>query len=405
MMFPENQIFKVAMYFSSTAGIWPLIFEKHPTLKLCYMTYHMILRSEFFVFILRAYFQLVCLIGEDDLNVQEIFGNLCITLIYTVAILRLRALNRPAVVELFNHVIAEENNILSHNDAIVVALYKKAVRKAHILNKLFLFNGWLITLFYFIHPLLTEDRVIVVNNATTYIKLLPLSTWWPFDAQKHYTVAYVWNVIDGIVGSQFVTNTDILTFTLIIYASGRIEILGQKFKNFSVYVKRLRYEGRVFCAEKAAETALKTLIFEHLQIIRYIDIFNEAMKYIMLFDFLQCSIQMATIILQLLVMEITFVNVIIVGQFFLTMIIRLVIYYYNANEIIHLSQNWAVDIWWSDWYDQTINIQRMMAVMILRVQKPLKLLIGPFSAMSLETFIAILKATYSYMMLFNNTSG
>ncbi|KAJ8976065.1 hypothetical protein NQ317_002540 [Molorchus minor] len=51
------------------------------------------------------------------------------------------------------------------------------------------------------------------------------------------------------------------------------------------------------------------------------------------------------------------------------------------------------------WYEQPQKIKKMLIVMKMRCNRSLGLEIGPFAIMSLNIFIGILKATYSYMML------
>lgn len=45
------------------------------------------------------------------------------------------------------------------------------------------------------------------------------------------------------------------------------------------------------------------LVKHHQAIIKYMDTFNAGLKYVILFDFLQCSVQLATITLQFLVVS------------------------------------------------------------------------------------------------------
>nr|QXE93245.1 odorant receptor 19 [Eucryptorrhynchus brandti] len=276
------------------------------------------------------------------------------------------------------------------------------VRNNMIYNILFLFNGWVVSFLYFLHPFFMELPTEIVNNETVILKTLPLSTWWPINIQKHYWIAYCWNVFDGTLGSSFVINSDILTFSLIVFALSQLKILSYRLRQFNY--ERKNIDNFRNCDAYFKETFLN-LVKEHQKIIRYIDTFNQAMKYVMLFDFLQCSVQLATITLQLLVMEINAQNVFFVGEFMFTMIIRIVIYYFNANEVIFQSQALAMDLWQTNWYEQNAEVKKMMIFFMARAQRPLKFQIGPFGVMSLETFITILKATYSYMMLFINTSG
>ncbi|KAJ8983700.1 hypothetical protein NQ317_009135 [Molorchus minor] len=81
------------------------------------------------------------------------------------------------------------------------------------------------------------------------------------------------------------------------------------------------------------------------------------------------------------------------------MLIRLLVYYWYANEIMEQSSNVALAVWQSEWYEEPQKVKQMMLMMIMRSNKALTLDIGPFSTMTLNTLLGILKATYSYMMI------
>ncbi|XP_076275660.1 odorant receptor 49b-like isoform X3 [Rhynchophorus ferrugineus] len=385
MKFPDNKLLKISMYLFTMVGVWPIIHWDSLKSKRIYEIGSAILYYYYLEYIFRAYFKLYLLLTTDTLYIEEILGNLCITLIYTVSLFRLKAFNTEAIRTLFTNIIDEEKLILNNSDPEIRRMYMSSVKDTVNYNILFLFNGWVVSFLYFIHPFFMELPTQIVNNETVTLRTLPLSTWWPIDIQEHYWLAYCWNVFDGTLGSSYVINSDILTFSLIVFALSQVKILGYKLRQFPTY----RETGNKEEDNKNIQLEFVTLVKEHKKVISYIDTFNEGMKYVMLFDFLQCSVQLATITLQLLVMEINVQNVIFVGEFLLTMLIRLVIYYFNANEVMYQSQHLALDIWNSRWYEQNEKLKRMMLIFIVRSQKPLRFLIGPFGVMSLETFISV----------------
>lgn len=80
-----------------------------------------------------------------------------------------------------------------------------------------------------------------------------------------------------------------LTFSLMVFAVNQLDILSYKLRQLKTYrgIDIDEYRKRFI-----------SLIKHHQDIIKYIDAFNAVMKYVMLFDFLQCSVQLATITLQ-----------------------------------------------------------------------------------------------------------
>nr|QNH68034.1 odorant receptor 7 [Apriona germarii] len=81
------------------------------------------------------------------------------------------------------------------------------------------------------------------------------------------------------------------------------------------------------------------------------------------------------------------------------MLFRLFINYWYANEIMVQSSEIGMALYKSKWYEESLKLQKMMIIMLMRCNKELCLEIGPFAVMTLATFIGILKATYTYMTI------
>uniref|UniRef100_A0AAR5PJW5 Odorant receptor n=1 Tax=Dendroctonus ponderosae TaxID=77166 RepID=A0AAR5PJW5_DENPD len=131
----------------------------------------------------------------------------------------------------------------------------------------------------------------------------------------------------------------------------------------------------------------------------YVTYFNDAMGASMVFDFFQSSFQIAAILTQVLGNQITWVMFVFVSTFFVSMVFRLILYYYHANDVMYLSQRLSYSIWEANWFEQPNRLKRMILMFILRTQKPLTYRIGIFSVMTLQSCIYILRATYSYITL------
>ncbi|XP_066247356.1 odorant receptor Or2-like [Euwallacea similis] len=170
-------------------------------------------------------------------------------------------------------------------------------------------------------------------------------------------------------------------------------------RNFQDFKRKYQALNAIEDEQMAAFLFFKHLIARHENIIQYVNTYNKNMAYTMVFDFIQSSIQIASVITQISGNKITLMLVGSITMFIITTMLRLSLYYYHANELLILSQKLSHSIWESNWPDETPKIKFMVLIFIMRVQKPLAFTIGPFSQMSIVSFISILKATYSYVML------
>nr|AUF73013.1 odorant receptor [Anoplophora chinensis] len=81
------------------------------------------------------------------------------------------------------------------------------------------------------------------------------------------------------------------------------------------------------------------------------------------------------------------------------MLLRLTVYYWYANEIMVESIEISSAVYECEWYNEPHQVKQLMSLVILRANRPLGLDIGPFSTMTLNTFLGIIKTTYSYMTM------
>nr|UTN00919.1 odorant receptor [Semanotus bifasciatus] len=399
-IFPKNEHLKLTMRANALLGVWPFIFENNPKLRNIYAIYSRGTFIYYLLFIISAIIKLFILICDEVLVIKEIVANLCITLLYSVTIMRVYAIKTPRVKGIIREILVLEQRILRSEDDKIIAIYNSHASQSKISNAIFLVNIFLVTALYFIHPLYVDDLVKYYpsKNLTVIERPLPLSSWFPFDAQKYYLQSYLWHMLDGSIGASFVTYTDIFSFSLIIFPLGQIKILIHILSNFEEYAEKVKHQLRC-SSEEASFVTLRECILKHKEIIRYINEFNTAMRNIMVLDFLQSSLQLASIVLQLLVAEINLSNFIYSGQFAFSMFIRLLVYYWYANEIMVQSSDVGYALCASKWYEQPEKIKKMLITMLMRCNRLLCLEIGPFSTMTLGTFLGILKATYSYMMV------
>lgn len=179
---------------------------------------------------------------------------------------------------------------------------------------------------------MAEPEIIQIGNITEVgPRDLIILSWFPFDDQKHYWVSLVqttfwnsWNcpfqlayflqVIDGIIGTLFVALSDVFIVNLILYPTTQLKKLQYIFRNFEHYQQSYKRLHSGETQETAGIKVITDLVQRHQRIIkywltfwclrtwialicRYVDTFNGWMGPLMVFDFLQSSIQIASILI------------------------------------------------------------------------------------------------------------
>ncbi|XP_019757135.1 odorant receptor 30a [Dendroctonus ponderosae] len=383
---------------------WQLMFERNKTYQNLYNLYSKLILSYYMYVTVSMWLALVFLCLEDTLRIPEITKNITVSVICTVTIIRLFVMKlHPAFLRNITFIIDAEQYILSSNDAEVHRIYKncKIISNRHTI--FFIVLSYLMALFISLRPFFTDAYEINYKNESLQITSLPLSIWVPLNEQEHFLSVYFWNVLNNLVMTSIVLSIDIITFLLLIYPVGQLQILHHILSKFENYKNRMKLNYPGLDDDTIGAITLKACIDLHRNIIAYVDDLNACMNIFMVVDFAQSSLLLTSVFAQLLWVEpsITFYGFVFMYVTYLNQ--RLFMNYYYSNEVWLLSENLNLSVWKSNWYEQSHYVKFMIYFFIMRTRKSLKFKIGPFGFMNLSTYIAILKASYSYIALLHST--
>ncbi|KAL1506061.1 hypothetical protein ABEB36_005492 [Hypothenemus hampei] len=348
-----------------------------------------------------ACIQLGTLFSEDDLSIKKLSENLTVSFINGITIARQLVIKSNAKFrKILRKAIESEQQIYDCEDEKTSRIYTRFARNVNRNVIRYLASLSILFIQFCVIPAITDPVEIQVNNnRTKLVRALPLPLWFPFDQQKHYTMTYFLDLLNCCIAGGFLTCTDLLMVIMIAYPLGQLKIVQTNLENFEIFKRKFRYDGKM-----NAHLAFIEIIKKHYDVIEYINDFNDIMALVALIDFLQSSIQVACVFTQILGSKVTFFTVGLVFSFFMSMIVRVFLYYYYANKVTSLSLDLAYSIWTCNWYEQPTEVIFMMRMFIMRCQKPLNFKIGSFGVMSMQAFLSVLRATYSYMMLMYGVS-
>ncbi|XP_066259616.1 odorant receptor 67a-like [Euwallacea similis] len=396
IIYPKCENLRIAVKGCFMLGVLPseFTFPESKKMRSAYDVYSNIILVYWAVFIVTAYIELYFILNEDPIRKDLMSLNLCITLIYTIIFCR-RLITRisPSFKKTIKTIIEDEMKENLIDDELIQKLDKENIENANWKCEIYIYFLIIVCFIYFTKAIIVGPVEETYSNSTKIIRELPLSSWFPFDVQEHY------KCIAGILGTNNLIVIDILMISLILYPCRQLKKLDHLLRNFQNFKWKYQTLNAIEDEETAAFLFFKHLIVRHDNIIQYVNIYNNNMGYPMVFDFIMSSFQIATALTQVSGNEITLLLIASISTFSISILIRLCLYYYNADELFILSQKLTHSIWESNWPDETPKIKCMILMFITRVQKPLVFTIGPFGVMSIQSFISILQATYSYVML------
>ncbi|XP_066259448.1 odorant receptor 10-like [Euwallacea similis] len=383
IIYPKCENLRIAIKGCFMLGVLPseFTFPENKKMQSAYDVYCNIVLVSSAIFIVTTYIELYLILNENPIKKDLMSLNLCITLFYTVTFCR-RLITRisPSFKKMIKTIIEDEMKGDLIDDELIQKLDRENIENANWNCKIYIYFIIIVTLIYFTKPIIIGPIEETYGNATKIM-------------------AYTFQCISGIVGANSVIVIDILMISLILYPCRQLKKLDHLLRNFQDFKRKYQTLNAIEDEETAVYLFFKHLIVRHENIIQYVNIYNKNMTYPMMLDFIQSSIQIATSLTQVSGNEITLLLIASISTFSISMLLRLCLYYYYADELLILSQQLTHSIWESNWPDETPKIKFMILIFIMRVQKPLAFTIGLFGVMSIQAFISILKGTYSYVML------
>ncbi|ENN79791.1 hypothetical protein YQE_03847, partial [Dendroctonus ponderosae] len=220
--------------------------------------------------------------------------------------------------------------------------------------------------------------------------------WYPFKREKHMPWVMTVAILCDTQGLFCNAASQSTLICLMIYARTRLIILQIRLKKFDKIAQE-QYHGN-------AERAIKELINEHQDLIKFVQLLNDRTKYVLLLEFILNSLCVASGTLQFLIIDTpagrlsTFcLNFYIVVQIFILS--------WHANEITEQGLGVAASIAASNWHKQSKEVKTLLIVMMMRAQIPFGLTVGSFFRMTNSTALQTMKVAYSYMSIMRQNIG
>ncbi|XP_029717479.2 odorant receptor 56a-like [Aedes albopictus] len=239
-----------------------------------------------------------------------------------------------------------------------------------------------------------------------------LRSWYPTDnIMESFTTIYLIQLYIMYVGQLIVPCWHVFMVSLMLYARTSLMILNYKLANLEMYAVSGMRSGRKLKLVKDPEeercNERKELIVECIQqqhkIFEYTRELEALTRGAMFMDFVVFSVLLCALLFEASSTD-SFVQIFIDICYIMTMTAILFLYYWHANEIHYHANLLSSSAFMNDWYNYPRSVNRHLITSICYSNKPLNMKAFIVS-MSLDTFLAILRASYSYFTILKQAAG
>nr|AOG12948.1 odorant receptor [Eogystia hippophaecolus] len=241
----------------------------------------------------------------------------------------------------------------------------------------------------------------------TGTRSFPFKIWMPVKPQgsPEYEFGYVYQIVTIYISAFLFFSIDSVTLSMIMFGSAQLEIIMDKVKKLQVVpmsakLKLVERDARI----KSNNELFTECIRQHQAVIKFIQTVEDTYHANIFFQ-LSGSVAIICIIgLRISIEERNSVRFFSMVNYMVTMLSQLFLYCWCGNELTIRSQELREVMYQSPWYEQDIKFKRALWIAMERMKRPIIFKAGRYIPLSRPTFVSILRSSYSYFAVLNQTN-
>ncbi|XP_048004747.1 odorant receptor 13a-like [Leguminivora glycinivorella] len=230
----------------------------------------------------------------------------------------------------------------------------------------------------------------VKSGEESYIQVV--SSWVPFDKSNMvgYVSACAFQSYAAIYGGGWITSFDTNAIVTMVFFKGELQLLKRD------SAKIFGIENNPVSREEA-ERRLKECHRRHANLIKYSSLFDSCLSPIMLFYMFVCSVMLCVTAYQIRTGT-SMMQTILQVEYLVFGVSQLFMYCWHSNDVMQTSQEVIHGPYESRWWSNNA-LRQDLVILLGQFRKEIVFSAGPFTNLTLPTFINILKGAYSYYTL------
>ncbi|XP_045488016.1 odorant receptor 22c-like [Pieris rapae] len=137
----------------------------------------------------------------------------------------------------------------------------------------------------------------------------------------------------------------------------------------------------------------------HIELIHYSGLYNSCTSPILLLYSLMCTVVLCSTAYQITSLETSKTQQLMTVMYLIFGVAQLFLYCWHSNEVLYASMDLIRGPYESKWWTQSPSHQRNLFILVVQLSKIITFTAGPFTDLTVATFINILKGAYSYYTL------
>ncbi|KAL6254512.1 hypothetical protein P5V15_014565 [Pogonomyrmex californicus] len=326
---------------------------------------------------------------------SNLFENLIATLEYTMTIFKLSTLwiHRQVLHQILTIIDNDWRECINTDLYLNIMMDKANV--SHFICHTALGINVITAAFYLLGDYVISS-LFQMESYNDTLRQLPIKLHFPFDVQQSPTFECIFVIICLHIMLHAITLALIngLIFTLVLHASGQIDIICQEFKNISKNV----------LVHKSSVPLFGILIERHERVILFSDNIEKLFSFIALIQVVWNTLVICCVGFFIIISIHNETGTIMVAKTVLVYIavtIEIFAMCFIGEYLSFKSESITSSTYDALWYDMPTTQARIILFILMRSQRQITITAGKITDMSFETFTNIMKATVSYISVLN----
>nr|AZB49425.1 olfactory receptor 11 [Heortia vitessoides] len=245
---------------------------------------------------------------------------------------------------------------------------------------------------YFFSPIYREN---VKNGDGTYLQVI--SSWVPFDKNKlpGYLAASVYQTYASIYGGGWITAFDSNAIVIMVFFNTELELLRMDCANIFGTI-----DAPV--SDEIAKERIKDCHRRHVDLVKYSRLFDSCLSSIMLLYMFVCTVMLCVTGFQI-TSETSAMQQFLTAEYLIFGIAQLFIYCWHSNNVFYASLLLNLGPYESLWWSRAVSHRKSLYILTAQLDKEIVFSAGPFTKLTVATFINILKGAYSYYTILSKS--
>ncbi|XP_052758217.1 odorant receptor Or1 isoform X1 [Galleria mellonella] len=230
---------------------------------------------------------------------------------------------------------------------------------------------------------------------------LPLRAWYPYDTTKSpaYELTFGLQVYIVCVTAFLNVSKDTMVTTMIAQCHCRLKLIGLSLKSLCQDLHDDKSMSLSPNQEKIARARLRDCAIQHQTVLEAAVLLQNCFSAPTFAQFNVSLLIICVTAFQLVSQTGNMVRLLSMGTYLTNMTFQVFIYCYQGNQLSTESSEISTAAYLCPWYLMSPRLRRDLLIVMTRSRRIAKITAGGFTTLSLSSFMAIIKASYSLFTL------